>query len=234
MSLCSSDIASLATLNAPVLCVDTCTVLDVIRDITRETVTPGDALAGLALLAAAETGAALIVLMAEQVSLELASHVAGVEEEALNGLKRFQAQIQRIHDVTVAYGALGPLQVGHISGHVGRAGPVLDRWMNIARPVPHNDGVASRALRRVNAPRTPARNGKESMKDCVIVEAYIEAASQLRFAGLTAPIIFASSNTREYHAPNTTHIQLDIAADLSAVGVEYAPNFGAAKHFLGL
>lgn len=234
MSLSSSDIASLAALNAPVLCVDTCTVLDVIRDITRETVTPGDALAGLALLAAAETDAGLIVLMAEQVSLELASHVAGVEEEALNGLKKFQAQIQRIHDVAVAYGAMGPLHVRHISGHVGRARTVLDRWKNVARPVPHNDGVANRAFRRVNAPRTPARKGKESMKDCVIVEAYIEAASQLRVAGLTAPIVFASSNTKEYHAPNTTHLQLDIAADLSAVGMEYAPNFGAAKHFLGL
>ncbi|PQA75960.1 hypothetical protein [Rhodoferax sp. TS-BS-61-7] len=234
MSLSSGDIASLAALNAPVLCVDTCTVLDVIRDITRETVTPSDALAGLALLAAAETGAGLIVLMAGQVSLELASHVAGVEEEALSGLKKFQAQIQRIHDVAVAYGALGPLQVRHISGHVDRAKTVLDRWENVARPVPHNDGVASRAFRRVNAPRTPARKGKESMKDCVIVEAYIEAASQLRAAGLTAPIVFASSNTKEYHAPNTTHIQFDIAADLSAVSMEYAPNFGAAKHFLGL
>lgn len=234
MSLSSSDIASLAALSAPVLCVDTCTILDVIRDITRETVTPGDALAGLTLLTAAETGVGLIVLMAEQVSLELASHVAGVEQEALNGMRKFQAQIQRIHCVAAAYGALGPLQVQHISGHVGRARAVLDRWKNVARPVPHNDGVSSRAFRRVNAPRTPARKGKESMKDCVIVEAYIEAASQLRAAGLAAPIVFASSNTKEYHAPNTTHLQFDIAADLGAVGMEYAPNFGAARHFLGL
>jgi hypothetical protein len=32
----------------------------------------------------------------------------------------------------------------------------------------------------MNAARTPARKGKESMKDCVIVEAYLEAAQQLR------------------------------------------------------
>lgn len=72
------------------------------------------------------------------------------------------------------------------------------------------------------------------MKDCVIVEAYIEAASQLRAAGLTTPIVFASSNTKEYHTPNTRHLQSDIAADLGTVGLEYAPNFGAAKHILGL
>ncbi|MBN9369273.1 MAG: hypothetical protein J0H59_19960 [Comamonadaceae bacterium] len=234
MSLSSSDIAALAASSAPVLCVDTCTVLDVIRDITRETVTPGDAMAGLALLTAAETGTGLTVLMAEQVSLELATHIAGVEQEALNGLAKLQAQIQRVHNVAVAYGALGPLYIQHLAGHVVRARTVLDRWTRVVRPVPHNDAVASRAFRRVNAPRTPARKGKESMKDCVIVEAYIEAASQLRAAGLTAPIVFASSNTKEYHAPNTTHLQSDIAADLGAVGVEYAPNWGAAKHALGL
>ena len=234
MSLSPQEIASLAALGAPVLCVDTCTVLDVIRDITRETVMPSDVAAGLALLAAAETGSDLVVLMAEQVDLELTTHIEGVEQEASNGLTRFQSQAQRIHDVAVAYGARGRLQVQHIAGHVGRARKVLDRWKRVARPIPHNDSVASRAFRRVNAPRTPARKGKESMKDCVIVEAYIETAGQLRAAGLASPIVFASSNTKEYHAPNTTRLQNDIATDLSVVGVEYAPNFGAAKHLLDL
>ncbi len=234
MSLSSQDITSLAMLGSPVLCVDTCTVLDVIRDITRETVVLTDVGAGLALLTAAETGSDLIVLMAEQVTIELATHVSGVEDEAKNGLAKFQSQAQRIHDVAAAYGAQGALQVHHLNGHVSRARVALDRWATVARFVPHNDGVASRAFRRVNEPRTPARRGKESMKDCVIVEAYIEVASQLRAAGLSAPIVFASSNTKEYYAPNTRHLQSDIAADLGVLGVEYAPNFGAAKYSLGL
>lgn len=117
MSLSPQEIASLAALGAPVLCVDTCTVLDVIRDITRETVMPSDVAAGLALLAAAETGSDLVVLMAEQVDLELTTHIEGVEQEASNGLTRFQSQAQRIHDVAVAYGARGLLQVQHIAGH---------------------------------------------------------------------------------------------------------------------
>jgi hypothetical protein len=234
MSLSSEDIANLATLGSPVLCVDTCTVLDVIRDITRETVVLSDVNAGLALLATAENSSALIVLMAEQVTLELITHIEGVEQEALSGLTKFQSQAQRIHDVAVAYGAQGVLETIHLNGHVCRAKTVLDRWQSIALVVPQNDDVTKRAFRRVNEPRTPARRGKESMKDCVIVEAYIEAASQLRAAGLTAPVVFASSNTKEYYAPNTRHLQNDIVADLGAVALEYAPNFGAAKHILGL
>lgn len=234
MSLSSQDIVSLATLGSPVLCVDTCTVLDVIRDITRETVALGNVSAGFALLAKAERGSDLIVLMAEQVTLELEANVAAVEQEAQSSLAKFQLQAQRIHDIAVAYGAEGAMQVHHLNGHVCRAKTVLDRWKNVARFVPHNDGVSSRAFRRVNEPRTPARLGKESMKDCVVVEAYIETAGQLRAAGLRAPIVFASSNTKEYYAPSTRHLQNDIASDLSTVALEYAPNLGAAKHILGL
>lgn len=234
MSLSPEDIANLAILGSPVLCVDTCTLLDVIRDITRETVVLGDVNAGLTLLTTAENSSNLIVLMAQQVTVELATHVESVEQEAQSGLAKFQSQAQRIHDVAVAYGAQGILETNHLNGHVSRAKTLLDRWQSIALVVPQNDDVTKRAFRRVNEPRTPARRGKESMKDCVIVEAYIEAASQFRAAGLTAPIVFASSNTKEYYAPNTRHLQIDIAADLGTVGMEYAPNFGAAKHILGL
>ncbi len=234
MSLSSQEVSRLVGQGSPVLCVDTCTVLDVVRDITRETVTTSDVNAGLTLLSMAEAGSDLIVLMAEQVTLEIASNIASVEQEAQAALQKFLAQAQRIHDVATAFGAQGNLQVHHLNRHVSRAKPVLDRWKQVAQVVPHNDGVASRAFRRVNEPRTPARRGKESMKDCVIVEAYIEAASQLRAAGLTAPIVFASSNTKDYFAPNSRHLQNDIAGDLAAVSMEYAPNFGAAKHCLGL
>jgi len=72
------------------------------------------------------------------------------------------------------------------------------------------------------------------MKDCVIIEAYLETAHQLRAAGFSKPVVFASSNTKEYFEPNTRHLPMDIASDLAAVQMDYAPNFGAAKHLLQL
>ncbi|HFH3285712.1 PIN domain-containing protein [Pseudomonas aeruginosa] len=234
MSLGSQEIAGLVALDAPVLCVDTCTLLDVIRDITREAVALSDVSAGLALLSTAEIGSELIVLMAEQVSIELLAHIADVEKEAQRGLEKFQSQAGRIRDVAQAYGAQGALHTQYLDGHVGRARTVLERWRNVVQVVPHNDGVSSRAFRRVNEPRTPARRGKESMKDCVIIEAYLETAHQLRAAGFSKPVVFASSNTKEYFEPNTRHLPMDIASDLAAVQMDYAPNFGAAKHLLQL
>src|SRR6218665_2485848 len=99
MSLSAQEISRLVGLGLPVLCVGTCTVLDVVRDITRESGTPGDVNVGLALLERAEAGSGLTVLMAEQVTLEIAGGVARVEEEAQAALEKFLAQAQRIHAV---------------------------------------------------------------------------------------------------------------------------------------
>jgi hypothetical protein len=204
-----------------------------VRDITRETVKPADARAGLTLLASAESNSELIVLMAEQVSIELSSNLQEVQQEAGDKLAKFLTQVQRINDVAAAYGAVGQLPISHLHQHVPRSRWVLDRWQSAAHRIPDNPGVTGRAFARVNAPRTPARKGKESMKDCVVVEAYLVAAQQLRAAGHVGRIVFASSNTKEYHGPNSTHLQADISSDFQAHAIEFAPNFGSAKHLLG-
>lgn len=192
-----------------------------------------EAQAGLALLAAAQA-TRLVVLLADQVREELATNEAGVEQAAADGWRKFQEQAQRIHDFAVAYGVQGNLQIQHIAGHAANARLAFDHWKGTAITVPGNPGVVARAFRRVMEPRTPARQGKESMKDCVVLEAYLGAAGQLRAAGLNAPIVFASSNTRDYRLPNSTQIPVDLTRDLAAVRMEYAASFGLAKHLLGL
>ena len=47
MSLAPAQISDLVALGAPILCLDTCTILDVVRDITRETIRLSDAKAGV-------------------------------------------------------------------------------------------------------------------------------------------------------------------------------------------
>ena len=66
----SAEIAKLAALGLPVLCSDTCTVLDLIRDPTRDSVLVHERQAATDLLAIIESGG-LIAMLAEQVTLEL-------------------------------------------------------------------------------------------------------------------------------------------------------------------
>lgn len=233
MSLSPQKITEIAGLNQPDLCVDTCILLDIVRDITRESYHQGNARAALKLIDAAEPGKRLVVLVAELVEKELGDNLANVVEAGENALSKFIKQAKRMHEVAEAFGAAGTLQVAHLEGHGDRARVVLDRWTQAAVQVPGNSGVLERAMSRVMAGRTPSRRGKESPKDCIVVEAYLEAAGQLRAAGLTQPIVFASSNTQEFF-PNNAGFPSDIADDFNAVDLQYEPNLGAAMHRLGL
>lgn len=230
----AADLRLVATRGTPVLCVDTCSILDIIRDITRDTAQLADAKAALSLLTAAQTATTLTVLIAEQVGIELAANVSFVEQEAEAAMKRFIAQATRIQEIAAAYGATGSLTTGHLDGHVARARARLDQWQHAAQLVLTDAGIQQRAFARVNGPRTPSRKGKDSMKDCVVVESYIEAARALRAAGASAPIVFVSSNTKDYYAPGTRNLPNDIGSDFAAVTLEFAPNFSAAKYALGL
>lgn len=74
----AADIARIVALGAPVLCVDTCTILDLIRDPTRKTVKAHERQASLDLLTAVAGGQDLVVLLAEQVMVEFDQLVGGV------------------------------------------------------------------------------------------------------------------------------------------------------------
>lgn len=234
MTLAQSVVDQLAARNVPVLCIDTCSVLDLLRDVTRDSISPANVRSGLALLRCAEETEELVVLIAEQVSREIADHVQDTEDTSGAALSRFLAQAQRIHEVAVALGAEGELEIAHIEGHTTRARLAFDRWETVATAIPQNAELLARAWHRVQTNRSPAKRGKDSTKDCIVIEAYLEVAANLRALGMTAPIVFVSSNTKEYIAPGTSRIPEDLDVDFSTVGLTYAPNFSAAAYSLGL
>lgn len=234
MSLSAETVDLLAKQQTSILCLDTCAILDLMRDITRETISAANVRNGIALLKHAEANVRLTVLIAEQVSVELADHADEIEKGSGEALERFLAQAERIHAIAELFGAQGTLQISHLSGHAARAREAFNRWERAATPIPQNPGVAGRAWERVRNTRSPAKKGKDSIKDCVVIEAYLEVAGYLRSAGLDAPIVFISSNTKEYYEPGTNRLPADLAADFAAVGMSYAPNFGAALHALDI
>ena len=95
---------SAAATGVPVLLIDTCSILDVMRDPTRETLRIHERRAGLDLLAAAEGGAGVV---AHQVALEFAEHDQSVQDEAERALKRLRGQIDRVNQLSAILGAPG-------------------------------------------------------------------------------------------------------------------------------
>lgn len=85
----------------------------------------------------------------------------------------------------------------------------------------------------MNAGKAPARRGKDSTKDCLVYETYLEAAGDSRTSGVTTPIVFLSSNTQEYFTEGSI-LKPDIVEDFDNLSLSYAPNMSAAKQTLRL
>jgi hypothetical protein len=227
------EVARIAGLGLPVLCTDTCSVLDIMRDPTRDTARAHERVAAQALLAAMTTGPQLVGLVADQVRREFAENVPKVEQEAIQALTKLRERIIRANEIDRVFGGTGVVDLSHLNDHVQRTYAMADHWMAASETVRPSPAIADRAFARLMAPHTPGRRG-QSMKDCVVIETYLEAITALRAAGLTSRIVFASSNTADYANEQRGILNADLQAEFTPINVQYAPNLSAAKHLLGV
>ncbi len=225
------DAIAIASAGVPVLCIDTCAILDVMRDPTRESAKPHERKAGLDLVVAAESGR-LACVMAAQVAIEFVEHDQPIQDEATRNLAKIREQIERINELSTVYGAPGTVSLTHLDDHVARTRAVVGRWLAQLDTITPGPDVPAKAFARMNAGIAPARRGKDSSKDCLIYETYLEAVTALRNAGVVTPIVFLSSNTKEYLTESNV-LKPDIVTDFTKLNLSYAPNMGAAKYALG-
>ena len=216
------------------LCLDTCVILDIMRDPARDDIRVLDQAASLELLPEVESGKRLTALIAEQVRKEFCDTVDVVHEEAKTSLAKFRDQVSKLDELSTLYKSPGEVDLSHLNNHENRCRKVAERWLKAGTPVPQPSQILERAFDRVNRALAPARRGKGNMKDCVILETYLERVRQLRSDGITTPIVFVSSNKKDYAEPNKAIIRADIKDEFSDLDLEYAPSMAAAKHFLKL
>ena len=219
-----------------VLCLDTCAILDIMRDPTRETIRIHEHEASLALLGVAETKKKLVALVAEQVREEFEDNVVKVQEDAEKAIMKLRNQINKLNGLVTLHGASGSINLNHWKDHELRCREVANRWLQVGHSVPRTEQIISRAYFRSTQAIPPARSGKDSIKDCVILETYLDRVRKLREDGLTAPIVFVSSNTRDYAelSEGEAEVRNNIKDEFESLKLEYAPNMAAAKHFLRL
>lgn len=224
------DINFVISKNAPVLFLDTCILLDIIRDVTRDSITKGNTKACLDLLSKAENNNEIFVLIAPQVHSELLENESSVKEDSMDSLKRFIDKIIKVDDILSEYGSTAKVSISHLNNYVCHAMNILNRWKKVAYLIPENDDVVKKAFARVTLSKAPARKGKDSIKDCVVTETYLDYAEELRKLGLTANIIFVSSNTKDYC--DNKILCNDLESDFGKNKIIYSPNLGAAKYNL--
>ena len=218
---------------SPILCLDTCSALDVLCDPSRREVGLPEQEASLFLLGMGETGSGLEVRVADQVRLEYADRVERVQKETTRALRKLRSQIEKVDELVGLHGCKGQIVLDHWYGHPKRCRKAADRWMKIAASVPTPSDVEKRAFARVNKALPPAGRGKSEMKDCVILETYLAYVKALRVDS-NRTVVFVSSNTKDFANERGNDVADEIRAEFLAVDLKYAPNMRIARRLLGL
>lgn len=212
--------------NAPLLCIDTCSILDLLRDPTRGGFNRQHAQAALHLInRSEEKPPSLTIVLAEQVLRELDDNIAEVHAQAERGIEKLNAALE----ICDAYGVL-PAGGGNAIASNDFCTAAENLIQRIRRSAIHLRGsVASTKLahRRVIDARAPAATGKQSMKDCVIIENYLQLVERVRAQGFNQRSVFITSNTNDYRQGSTLHP--DLGGDFQRVGLTFATNYPQAR-----
>ena len=230
----ASRIGKLFQAKIPILYLDTCAILDILRDPTRKDVRVHNHEAYLSLLREAESGSRLMTFISDTVKIEFWKNIQGVQDRAEKDILNLGRDVDKLDKLVNLHGIQGRTDSSHWKCYVEWCRNAADRWIKYGILLPESDQIHSRAYERVVRARTPASKGSNSIKDCVILETYYHHLCGLRSNGIKAPAVFVSSNVKDFAEPRGGGIRSDIKNEFQSLGLEYAPNMSAARHFLKL
>ena len=220
---------------APVLLPDTCSLLDLMRDPTREIFFAEQVEAARRLLIRAEVRPRTLWLpIVSQVLDERRDHQLNVKQEAEVKIRKLEECIHRVQRTMAAHGlkttAIAPTLVA--SNFPDTASGMVDQYFSAGLHVKNPRGIEGRVLGRIAANKAPSKRGQQA-KDCIVIESYLHIAKQLREQKFQQKIVFLTTNTRDYSdGVGSGKLHPDLVAEFSVVNMAYAVNFQMAEHFL--
>lgn len=219
----------------PLLCFDTCSLLDVMRDPKRENITLNERLAVMNLLSAAEKDT-LLALIAPRVVLEYDKYCDKVQNETKLSIIEIRCFVSDIEELDALYGGKPVSGLQHLDGHHIRARSIAGRWLKAMHHVEQAEEIEDRARMRVAQGLAPAKRSGVPEADSIIFESYLHAIQELRKSGHIGSAVFMSSNTKDYltargSAP-VVHSELNHV--MKPLNFHYAQNYVDATNLLGL
>ncbi len=212
----------------PVLFVDTCILLDVIRSIKRKFRNCAAQAQGLHTVATVAPKQCIIVV-SHVVQHEWHVRQQQVLDEAARHLNDLQEHSGHFHD---ACGVLG------LAPGFGRSNYAVHNMAVRLRDLAHHllacgividpdDECSGRAIGRVIHNIPPSKKGGEA-KDCTILEEYLAVARRLHDAEFQKKRVFCTSNTNDYCGPAGLHALL--AAEFAPINLRFTSNLGWGFH----
>jgi len=214
---------------APLLFLDTCAILDLIRFPYRNKQLPNLINATNKLLSkATPQPPQLWVVIADQVEKEWHDNKKEVSDELKEEIEKCQRELTIFSDILQQ--TLLTTNLTNFSledDFVNLSKRVLDVSLKIIE----DDGLVNKAWQRVKAGEAPAKKGKQEMKDCVIIEHYLEVCQQLRTTGFSQPVIFVSSNVKDYGEP-PNRIRSPLDTQFRTYGIQFVTDLDLAMSLI--
>jgi hypothetical protein len=216
-----------ATAGVPVLFLDTCILLDIIRS-------PNRCLRNYAMQAwellrlASLTPPACLIVVSSYVPGEWNTNVEEVTEEVAKHFGKMKEHASHFHDACEVLG----IAVGF--GRADYAQPKLhERLRDLSKQLLdaaiclNRDAESrERAFHRVESKTAPSRKGG-GLVDCAIIEECLTVCRGSRVAGFTRKCVFCTSNTADYcEVGGRLHPALDL--EFIACGLTFAKNLSGA------
>jgi hypothetical protein len=217
---------------APVIFLDTCSLLDVLRTAIRTRIENVPAARTFASLAAA-TPRTVWPILIQQVREEWNRNIPTVRNEVSRHIVKTDAAIGRIHDV------LENLPPATRPNHIPLAGFNIEAsleqlsisLMNASASIEQDDVCFQKAMQRIMARLAPAERGG-SVADCVILEHCLEIAAQLTANGFAHPLVLVTSNKDDYGTPG--QMPPTLQAEFDMVNLQLSADLEHARAVCGL
>jgi hypothetical protein len=214
-------VADLIASPRPVLLLDTCTLLDIVRAPLRDLTVA--VRAGVELRALAATGTVRLFVQ-DIVPGEWADNLPAARRDGEAGVRAFTATWQIAADLGQPAPPLPVLPPGTLIDELEQ----LSHDLLVAADTLDRDYAGmSWAMDRVASKQKPS-SAKGTVKDCHILGHALRLSTLLAAAGYPNSRRLVSSNRSDFAAPNATVFHPDIVPDAAAAGLRYAISLEAA------
>lgn len=229
MMLIADIVTDIIAHPAPVLFLDTCILLDVVRARLRNK--PDEVGFGRIFLDSTRKNPKTIhLLIASPVTTEWNDHIRERENECTTAINACNAISAICGHLTLPAVAVLPAVVLTMPAVLRRLSTDL---LAACVTIDHDADALVRAVDRIVASTHPVRQpDSKGAKDAIILEHAVQTTRQLRNAGFAGTCLFVSSNTKDYAAPGSTSLHPQLAPSFNPVNLGYAVSLAEAHAVL--
>jgi len=218
----------------PVLMLDTCSILDVIRAPARHQAEIVPFVQRIA-ANAVSTPAGCFLVSSSRIPDEFCENLCSAViqlRKFLTSFDRSSRQIWAAHGSFESGEAAHPVSIAELN-LAPRLKQLAESLLLASAIIEGTDDLKLRATLRAAACRPPARKGK--IKDSIIIEEYLELSHRLTENGFSEPLVFLSSNTKDYcFGKKSNQLNEDLAKDFKDVGLQYCFHWAHAAQLIGV